>query len=81
MNESDTEYSTTDFYTAAVLISQGFEVKNVTTNTTTKVKKFHFIDTPVLRDIQMSYLNGNLNGNIRVFKNAIETVKDLLHSQ
>lgn len=74
-------YSSTDFYTAAVLISQGFEVLDVTplqTNQSTKV--FHFEETEELHRIRKAYANGKLEGNIKVFKNAIETVKDYIHS-
>ena len=75
------EYTTTDFYTAAVLISQGFEVLDVTpspTNTSTKV--FHFEETEELHKVRKAYANGKLEGNIKAFKNAIETVKDYIHS-
>lgn len=82
MNDAvSTAYSTTDFYTAAVLIAQGFKVDKVTTNPGGRVKTFHFPDSVELRDIQMKYVNGILEGNIRQFKNSIETVKDLLHTQ
>ena len=78
-NETVEEYLTTDFYTAAVLIAQGFELLR-TSNSTPKVKTFHFKRTPELAAVQHQYLTGSLSGNIRQFKNAIETVKDILHS-
>lgn len=77
----DSHYITSDFYTAAVLVSQGFNVSEVSTASVgSKVKKFHFANSPELKDIQMKYLNGSLEGNIRSFKNAIETIKDIIHS-
>ena len=81
MSDESTQYSTTDFYTAAVLISKNFEVVKVTTNPTNRVKTFCFTDSEELQSVVMKYVNGTLDGNIRVFKNAIENVKDLLHSR
>ena len=78
---SENEYATTDFYTTAVLIAQKFEVQSITTEGPAgKVKKFHFADTPALREAIMKYMNGTLTGNLREFRNAIETVKDMVHS-
>jgi hypothetical protein len=74
-------YSTTDFYTTAVLICQNFAVENVTTEGPSgKVKRFHFRDTSELRDVIRRYINGQLQGDLRSFKNAIEATKDLIHS-
>ena len=74
-------YSTTDFYTTAVLISKKFLVKEVSVEgTSRKVKRFHFEDTPLLRDTILQYMNRTLDGNLREFRDAIETVKDLVHS-
>ncbi len=74
-------YGTTDFYTTAVLISQKFEVKKITREGPDKrVKRFHFEDTPELRDTIMKYMNGALTGDLRNFRNSIENVKDLVHS-
>ncbi len=81
MSDATVNYSTTDFYTAAVLMSEGFKVLKVTTKPGGTTKTFHFPDSVELRDIQMRYVNGTLEGNIRQFKNFIETVKDLLHTQ
>lgn len=76
------EYSTTDFYTTAVLISQKFQVLYVSKKGTTgKVKCFHFDNTPLVQKAIMNYINGNLEGNIKEFRNALETVKDMVHSQ
>jgi hypothetical protein len=78
---SDLLYSTTDFYTTAVLISKKFLVKSVTVEgTNRKVKRFHFDDTPELRQVILEYTNRVLEGNLREFRDAIETVKDLVHS-
>ena len=77
----DTQYSTTDFYTTAMLISQNFTVLHVTKEGLNgKVKRFYFDKTPEVKEIVMSYVNGKLNGNVRDFKNAIETVKDMVYS-
>ena len=74
-------YSTTDFYTTAVLISQEFQVTDVTREGHQgKVKRFHFDKTPDVQEVVMSYINGKLEGNIRSFRNAIETVKDMVYS-
>jgi predicted secreted protein len=78
---SDNKYSTTDFYTTAVLISQNFEVTEITREgPSQKVKRFHFNDTPELRDVIKKYVNGQLMGDLRNFKNSIECVKDMVHS-
>ena len=74
-------YVTSDFYTTAVLILNGFEVLEVTSHgPTLKVKRFHFKDTEKLQKVIMDYMNGKLEGNIRAFRNSIETVKDMVHS-
>ena len=74
-------YSTTDFYTTAILISQKFEVKEVTNEGPgSRVKRFHFDDSKELRETIMKYMNGALLGNLREFRNAIESTKDLVHS-
>ena len=74
-------YSTTDFYTTAVLISQEFQVTEVSREGHQgKVKRFHFDKTPEVQEVVMSYINGKLEGNIRDFRNAIETVKDMVYS-
>ena len=85
METSDEEvpvtYSTTDFYTAAVLISQKFEVQSVSLGGPgNRVKRFHFKESPAIRSTVMSYMNRILVGNLREFRDAIETVKDLVHS-
>lgn len=75
------EYSTTDFYTTACLLSQEFKVQEVTTEGPgNKVKRFHFKDTEELRKMILSYMNRDLTGNLRQFRDAIETVKDMVHS-
>ena len=74
-------YATTDFYTTAVLIAQKFEVKEITTEGPgNRVKRFHFEDSKELKEVIMKYMNNTLNGNLREFRNAIETVKDMVHS-
>jgi hypothetical protein len=74
-------YSTTDFYTTAVLMSQGFLVKKVEgEGPGNRVKRFFFEDSDELRETILQYINGTLEGNIRDFRNAIEKVKDLVHS-
>lgn len=77
----DNRYVTSDFYTTAVLILSGFEVLEVTSHgPDRRVKKFHFEDTEELQKVIMDYMNGKLEGNIRAFRNSIETVKDMVHS-
>jgi len=72
-------YATTDFYTAAVLISIGYEIQKVTTEG--RVKKFHFVDNEDMRSSILSYHNGTLQGNLRDMRNGIEAVKDIVHSE
>ena len=74
-------FSTTDFYTAAILIAKGFEVTEVSKEGAgLKVKRFHFEDNEDLRKTILLYTNGSLEGNLRGFRNSIENVKDLVHS-
>ena len=81
LEKSGNGYSTTDFYTTAVLISQDFPVIEVTKEGHGgKVKRFHFKQTPEVQKVVMDYINGKLEGNIRDFRNAIETVKDMVYS-
>lgn len=81
MNNDNLEYTTTDFYTTAVLISKKFIVTQVSTEGPgKKVKRFHFTDSQDLRQVVLSYMNRVLEGNIREFRDAIEIVKDMVHS-
>jgi len=81
LDNTENGYSTTDFYTTAVLISQEFQVTEVTKEGHQgKVKRFHFDKTPEVQGVVMNYINGKLEGNIRDFRNAIETVKDMVYS-
>lgn len=82
LENTELGYSTTDFYTTAVLISRGFAVVDVCREGHQgKVRRFHFEKTPAVQEVVMSYINGKLEGNIRDFRNAIETVKDMVYSQ
>ncbi len=75
------EYTTTDFYTTAILVLHKFEVLEIRAEgQSKKVKRFVFEDTDVLREKILSYMNGAMEGNLRDFRNAIETVKDMVHS-
>ena len=77
----DTRYSTTDFYTTAVLLLKKYKIKEITTEgPQKKVKRFWFEDSDELRAIIMEYMNGDLCENLRDFRNSIDTVKDLVHS-
>lgn len=77
----DEMYGTTDFYTTAVLIAHEFELKHIRSEGPgNKVKRFFFEDTQELRDVVMKYMNSQLEGNLRRFRNAIDTVKDMVHS-
>lgn len=74
-------YDTTDFYTTATLILKGYEVKKITgEGTNGKVKRFFFEDSQELRSTIHLYMNAKLEGNIRHFRNAIDNVKDMVHS-
>lgn len=76
----DNKYSTTDFYTTAVLIAKEFEVVDITREgPANRVKRFWFDDTDELRNTIKDWLNGKVEGNYRVLKNAIESVKDAVH--
>jgi len=84
MSDTETkpaEYTTTDFYTTAILRTLEFVVKEVRNEGPgKKVKRFVFVDTPELRAAVLEYMNGTLEGNLRSFRNAIENVKDMVHS-
>jgi hypothetical protein len=74
-------YSTTDFYITAVLIAEDYEVQDITREgPDQRVKRFHFEDSKELRNAVLQYMNGKLNGSYKKFKQAIETVKDMVHS-
>lgn len=86
MSESEL-YSTTDFYTAALLICLKYPVQKVTRERNNgefdpkgKVRRFHFDDTEELRADILAYMNNQKQGLLRDFRDAIETVKDLVHS-
>ena len=72
------EYTTSDFYVVAMLISQKFTVESVDGNNS-KRKVFHFIDSKELRDAIKNYMNGTLVGSLREFRNALAQAKDYIH--
>ena len=74
-------YTTTDFYTTAILIAMKFPVLTVTKEgKDNRVKRFHFEESQELENTVLAYMNGTLEGSLREFRNAIETVKDMVHS-
>lgn len=74
-------YSTTDFYITAVLIALKFEVESISKEgPNDRVKRFHFANSDELDLVILRYMNGTLEGNLKEFKQAIETVKDMVHS-
>ena len=74
-------YSTTDFYITALLLSLNYEVLEVTSGDLNKrVKTFHFEDSENLRAQVLKFMNGSLEGNLKAFKDSIETVKVMVHS-
>jgi hypothetical protein len=82
MSEEGKElYNTTDFYTTAVLLLKKYPVVKITKEGPgNAIKRFHFEDTEELRQTVLAYMNRKLEGNLRDHKDAIETVKDLIHS-
>lgn len=87
MSEENEMYTTTDFYTAALLISLDYEICEVRSenpngkeNARGHVKRFCFLDSDALRKDIMEYMNSKKVGNLRKFRDAIETVKDIVHS-
>ena len=79
--DSQKFYMTTDFYTTAVLKLYKFDVLEIRQEGASgKVKRFVFEDTEELRKVVLSYMNSNAEGNLREFRNAIESVKDMVHS-
>jgi len=88
MSTSDEEvlYTTTDFYTAALLICLGYEIEQVTREGSKdkdgegRTRRFHFKDSDELRNDILAYMNNKKEGLLRDYRDAIETVKDLVHS-
>ena len=83
MNNADGEeglFGTTDFYTSALLICLGYEIRKITSENFGKLKKFHFEDSEELQNDILAYMNRKQVGNLRDFRDAIERVKDLIHS-
>lgn len=79
MSDQNT-YSTTDFYTTAILLYHNFDVIDITKEGPgDRVKRFHFEDTDELQEAKKDWLNGKTVGNIRKFKDCVERVKDLVH--
>ena len=79
-------YTTTDFYTAALLVSLEYEIKEVTREGKPdrdgkgKTRRLHFEDSEQLQKDIMAYMNNKKKGLLRDFRDAIETIKDLVHS-
>ena len=75
------EYSTTDFYITAMLLSQNFKLRHIKNEGDSKrIKRFFFEDSDKLNTSIIDYSNGSLTGNIRGFRQSIDIVKDLVHS-
>lgn len=86
MSESE-EFTTTDFYTAALLVFCEYEILKVTREGKEdrrdglgKTRRFHFESSDKLKQDIMDFSNGKKHGSLRKFKQAIEIVKDLVHS-
>lgn len=76
-------YNTADFYTAALLICRGHKIEKITTEKSKHKKdkkSFYFTDSEELQADLLSYMNRDLEGNLRDFRDAIERVKDIVHS-
>jgi hypothetical protein len=74
-------FGTTDFYTSALLICLGYDIIKITSEGQGgRVKKFHFEDSEKLRADILDYMNRKKTGNLRDFRDAIERIKDLVHS-
>jgi len=73
-------YITSDFYITALLLSFGHEILEISSTAGGKIKHFHFEDTSDLRKLLLMYMNGKLEGNLKLFKDAILTVKDMIHN-
>ena len=83
----DKTYTTTDFYTAALLVSQKYEIVEVTREGQKsdkdglgRTRRFHFVDSPELQKDIMDFMNNKKTGLLRDYRDAIETIKDLVHS-
>ena len=86
MSESE-KFTTTDFYTAALLVYCEYEILEVTREGDPdrrdgqgKTRRLHFEQSDALKKDIMDYRNGKKEGNLKKFKESIETVKDLVHS-
>lgn len=83
----DKVYTTTDFYTAALLVSQKYEILEVTREGTKldrdglgRTRRFHFVDTPELQKDIMDFMNNKKMGLLRDYRDAVETIKDMVHA-
>jgi hypothetical protein len=74
-------YTTTDLNIAATLMCQGYKILELKKQTEkSHIKSFCFEDTPELQQTLLDYMNGDLMVNCRHFTNAMNTVKELIHS-
>lgn len=88
MSESESDrFTTTDFYTAALLVYCNYEILKVTReghedkrDGLGKTRRFHFDESDQLNKDIMDFRNGKKIGNLRKFKEAIECTKDLVHT-
>jgi hypothetical protein len=86
MSDSE-EFTTTDFYTAALLVHSEYEIRGVTREGPEdkrdglgKTRRFHFTNSEELSREILDFRNGKKTGSLKKFKEAIETIKDLVHS-
>ena len=85
---SETEkFTTADFYTAALLVYCEYEILEVTRegkidsrDNLGKTRRFHFEASDKLSQDIMDFRNSKKQGNLKKFKEAIENIKDLVHS-
>lgn len=83
----DKVYTTTDFYTAALLVSQKYEILEVTREGAKldkdglgRTRRFHFADTPELQKDIMDFMNNKKMGLLRDYRDAVEIIKDMVHA-
>ena len=87
MSEESEKFTTTDFYTAVLLVFCEYEILEVTREGKPdsrdglgKTRRFHFDACDQLQQNIMDFRNGKIEGSLRKFKEAVETVKQLVHS-
>ncbi len=78
-NQLENNFSTSDFYTAALLIAEGYKLLGIN-KTDSRRYRFMFVDQEDRVQLVAGYFDGLTSVNIKAFVTAIKELKSLMYN-